>query len=339
MADGHGERGQRRPDEQPVAVGANGGRGATARQEPLPPLRQVVRPAGDEGFAHPAEQDFSRLLSYYRIRWVYEPTTFALAWAADGRPSQMFTPDFYLPDQRLYIELTTMRQRLVTRKNRKLRRLRELYPNVRIKLLYRRDYVRLLQAYPGPACPPCPCLPGRVLYSEAAIRARVAELAAAIAADWAGAGARERLEAPLLAIGVGRGSERFLAALVEGLTGLGIAVETDRIELSRYRTVAGDRRVRVRQGPREPVAGRRVLLVEDVVSTGLSLGYLAAWLRRRGVAGLEVCTLLDRRAARLIDVPVRYVGFEAPAELLVGFGLDLRRQFRDLPFIALLEPQ
>ena len=147
--------------------------GSPMSQPPLPCLREVVRPP-DGGFAHQAERDFSRLLSYYRIRWVYEPTAFALAWAADGRPVELFTPDFYLPDHRLYIELTTMRQRLVTRKNRKLRRLRELYPNVRIKLLYRRDYLRLLDAYPGPACPPGPCRVGRVVFSQAAIKTRVA---------------------------------------------------------------------------------------------------------------------------------------------------------------------
>lgn len=301
-------------------------------QPALPPLRQAVARGGDGAFAHPAERDFSRLLSYYGVRWVYEPTAFALAWADDGRPSQMFTPDFYLPDQRLYVELTTMRQRLVTRKNRKLRRLRELYPNVRIKLLYRRDYLRLLDAYACPARPAGPVRVGRVLFPEADIRARIAELVAAIAGDPIADAT------PLLAVGVGRGSARFLAALREGLVDRGVAVETDRVYLSRYRTLGGARRVRVRSGPLAPVAGRRVLLVEDVVSTGLSLAYLSAWLRRRGAETVEVCALLDRRPARLVEVPVRYAGFEAPADLLVGFGLDLRRQFRDLPFIAAVEP-
>jgi len=302
------------------------------RQPPLPLLRQLIRSPAD-GFAHPAERNFSRLLSYYGIRWVYEPTAFALAWAVDGRPSQLFPPAFYLPDPRLYVELTTMRQRLVTRKNRKLRRLRELYPNVRIKLLYRRDYLRLLDAYPGPARPPGQCQVGRVLFSASAIQARVAELASAIATECAGGDGA----APLLAVGVGRGSEHFLGALVAAIRQLGTAVEADQVELSRYRIVGGSQRVRVCRAPCANVSGRRVLLVEDVVSTGLSLAYLGSWLTRRGAAGVEVCTLLDRRAARLVDVPVRYVGFEAPADLLVGFGLALRRQFRDLPFIATVE--
>lgn len=314
----------------------NRARGRSARvgtwQPPLPPMRQVVGLGDGVDFAHPAEDDFSRLLSYYGVRWVYEPTTFALAWAADGRPSQMFTPDFYLPDQRLYVELTTMRQRLVTRKNRKLRRLREIYPNVRIKLLYRRDYLRLLDAYAGPERPAGPCRVGRVLFSEAAIEGRVAELADAIATSV------ETDDRPLLAVGVGRGSDRFLAALGRMLRHLGVAVETDRVDLSRHRTYGGARRVRVRRGPVASVAGRRVLLVEDVVSTGLSLAYLSAWLHRHGAERVEVCALLDRRPARLVEIPVRFAGFDAPPDLMVGFGLHLRRQFRDLPYIAAVEP-
>jgi hypoxanthine phosphoribosyltransferase len=76
--------------------------------------------------------------------------------------------------------------------------------------------------------------------------------------------------------------------------------------------------------------------VADVVSTGLSLAYLTWWLRQRGARQVEICALLDRQAARLVEVPLRHVGFEAPNELLVGFGLHLRRQFRHLPFIASL---
>ncbi len=311
----------------------------TPRQPALPPLRDVMRPSlpDGDGFAHPAERHFSRLLSYYRIRWVYEPTTFCLARAADGRPAEQFTPDFYLPDQRLYIELTTMRQRLVTRKNRKLRRLRELYPNVRIKLLYRRDYQRLLDAYRG-ADPPPPGRVGRVLFGEDEIRARAAELASVIAADQAGVATAEGdRAAPLLVLGVGRGSEVFVQTLAPLLAANGLPVEIDRVVLSRYRGSTGTRRVRVRRGPSAALAGRRVLLVEEVVSTGLSLEYLCRWLRRRQVAGVDVCALLDRSTARLVDVPVRYAGFPAPDELLVGFGLSLRRQFRELPFIAAFE--
>ena len=78
-------------------------------------------------FAHQAEADFAELLNFYRIPWLYEPTSFAIEWDGDA-VTEMFTPDFYLPDQDLYIELTTMKQSLVTKKNRKVRLLRELYP-------------------------------------------------------------------------------------------------------------------------------------------------------------------------------------------------------------------
>jgi hypothetical protein len=97
-------------------------------------------------FHHASEAEFARLLNYYGIEWQYEPHQFPLQWR-DGRPTEMFTPDFYLTEYDLYIELTTMRQSLVRRKNRKLRVLRALYPDVNIKLLYRRDYQRLLERF------------------------------------------------------------------------------------------------------------------------------------------------------------------------------------------------
>lgn len=99
---------------------------------------------GATTFAHRAEAEFARLLEFYGIPWEYEPRSFALEWAADGHVTRMFSPDFYLPEYDLYIELTVMKQSLVRRKNRKLRRLRELYPDIQIKLLYRRDFHRLV---------------------------------------------------------------------------------------------------------------------------------------------------------------------------------------------------
>jgi hypoxanthine phosphoribosyltransferase len=97
-------------------------------------------------FANDAERECARLLDYYGVPWLYEPHTFALA-EEDGRVTEAFSPDFYLPEQDLYIEVTVMKQALVTRKNRKLRKLRERYPNVRIKLFYRRDIERLAQRF------------------------------------------------------------------------------------------------------------------------------------------------------------------------------------------------
>ena len=95
-------------------------------------------------FAHNSERQFAKLLDFYNIAWEYEPRTFALAWDRDGRPSQAFTPDFYLPAYDVYIEITTLNQKLVTKKNRKARQLRELHPEVDIRVLYQRDYLHLL---------------------------------------------------------------------------------------------------------------------------------------------------------------------------------------------------
>jgi hypothetical protein len=98
-------------------------------------------------FAHPSEAEFASILDFYQLAWEYEPRSFPLRRDAEGRVIESFTPDFYLPDIDLFIELTTLKQSLVTKKNRKLRRLREQYPEINIKLLYNRDYRNLLFKY------------------------------------------------------------------------------------------------------------------------------------------------------------------------------------------------
>ena len=98
-------------------------------------------------FAHNSERQFAKLLDFYGIEWEYEPRTFVLEWDREGRPAQAFTPDFYLPGHDLFIEITTLNQKLVTKKNRKLRRLQELHPDVKIKMFYQRDYLALLVKY------------------------------------------------------------------------------------------------------------------------------------------------------------------------------------------------
>ncbi|MCE5202989.1 MAG: hypothetical protein ABFC80_08420 [Coriobacteriales bacterium] len=95
-------------------------------------------------FAHASERVAAQILDFYRIRWEYEPTTFPIEWDRHGNVIASFSPDFYLPDLDLYIELTTMNQKLVTKKNRKVRRLKELYPDVNIKILYQKDFRKLL---------------------------------------------------------------------------------------------------------------------------------------------------------------------------------------------------
>ena len=108
---------------------------------------QAYRGAEPPRFANRIELECARILDWYGVPWEYEPRSFVLETDVEGRVTSAFTPDFYLPEQDLYVEVTVMRQSLVTRKNRKLRRLRELYPDVRVKLFYRRDIERLAQRY------------------------------------------------------------------------------------------------------------------------------------------------------------------------------------------------
>src|SRR5262245_27404749 len=98
-------------------------------------------------FVHPSEEQFARILDFYQVAWEYEPRTFPLKWDEAGNVTEAFSPDFYLPDQDLYIELTTMAQRLITKKHRKLRRLKELYPEINVKLINRADFKQMMLKY------------------------------------------------------------------------------------------------------------------------------------------------------------------------------------------------
>jgi len=98
-------------------------------------------------FAHASEAELARILDFYEVRWEYEPRLFPILWNTDGQVVESFSPDFYLPEMDLYLELTTLRQSLVRKKNRKLRRLRELYPMLHVKLFYARDFRALLVKY------------------------------------------------------------------------------------------------------------------------------------------------------------------------------------------------
>ena len=108
---------------------------------------QAYRGTEPPRFANRAELECAKVLDYYGVPWLYEPRTFVLEQDEEGRVTEAFTPDFYLPDQDLYVELTVMKQSLVTRKNRKLRKLRAAYPDVKIKLFYKRDLERLAQHF------------------------------------------------------------------------------------------------------------------------------------------------------------------------------------------------
>ena len=301
-------------------------------QQAFPSLWRYVRPANDEQFAHPAERDFASILSYYRIRWSYEPTSFPLEWSGDGRATKLFTPDFYLPDLRLYVELTTMRQRLVTRKNRKLRRLRELYPDIRIKLLYRRDYHQFVDLYLQPEQAAGRSAPGRVLFSGEEIASRIESLAKEIATS-------DLVDAegePLLIVVSAPGADRFAAMLGDALAESGVAVAWESVRLTRSLKSERAGQVRLRKRPATDPRGRRVLVLTDVVNTGLSTAYLSEWFRKAGARNVAICALLDRSGARLVDVPLRFRCFDAPNELLAGFGLSLRPQFAELDAIHTL---
>ncbi len=136
-------------------MGTNSFKSNQSRLEPIPNQHD-----GPISFSHPAEEAFARVLDFYMIEWEYEPTTFPLEWDEDGRIITAFAPDFYLVEDDLYIELTTMQQRHVTKKNRKLRLLRELYPDVKCKLMYRKDIENLGIKYrlfeDGPLSKICP---------------------------------------------------------------------------------------------------------------------------------------------------------------------------------------
>jgi hypoxanthine phosphoribosyltransferase len=297
-------------------------------------LRWLLQP-NDDRFAHPAEIELARLLTFYGVRWAYEPTTFAVRWGRDGRPVEFVTPDFYLPEHDLYLELTTMRQRLVTRKNRKFRLLRETYPNVRVRLLYLRDFKRLRDVY-GSGHVEREARVSAVLYAERDVESRIAQLADQLIEAWGGKLASDRDQRPLL-IGVGSGSDRFLASLGENLRGLGVPVDLDRVALTSIAAGSQPNRVRVSRPPTTSLAGRAVTLVQEVLSTGLSATFLTAWMRRHGAAAVETCALMDREAARVVDVPVVCRGFAVPDVPLAGFGLARRHEFRDLPYIAAIE--
>jgi hypoxanthine phosphoribosyltransferase len=278
-------------------------------------------------FAHPSEEEFAHLLDFYQIEWVYEPRSFALNWEGD-RITEMFTPDFYLPGLNLYVELTTLKQSLVTEKNRKLRRLRQLYPEVSITLLYKRDFERLLAKY---GCGPLAQLRGRgvsqVLYSSAEIQQRVRELAEQISKDYA--------EHHPLMVGVLRGVFCFMADLIRQMT---IPVDVDFMAISYYG--GGDSSVvKIIKDLDLSVAGRDIIMVEDIVDTGMTLNYVLNHIKAKGPSSLAVCTLLDKPVRRLADIHLDYVGFKVPDKFVVGYGLDYGEEYRNLPFIGVLEPE
>ncbi len=169
----------------------------------------------------------------------------------------------------------------------------------------------------------------QILLSEAAIAGRVAELGRQLQADYQG-------KEPLL-IGILSGSFPFIADLVRAVN---LPLEVDFMAVSSY----GDRTsssgvVRILKDLNSSIAGRHVIVVEDIVDTGLTLDYLIQNLQTRHPASLKVCALLDKREARKREVEVDYFGFHCPNEFVVGYGLDYRGRYRNLPYIGVLRPE
>lgn len=168
----------------------------------------------------------------------------------------------------------------------------------------------------------------RILYTQEQIRQRVMELGQAISRDYAGRN-------PLM-IGVLKGVVFFMADLLRELT---IPAEVDFIAVSSYSPEAREHgMVRLMKDLETSISGRHILFIEDVIDTGLTLNYLLQNLRARQPASLEVCVLFDKSSSRLLDIPIKYKGFDLPPYFVVGYGLDFREKYRNLPFVGLLSP-
>ncbi|MBL7209806.1 MAG: hypoxanthine phosphoribosyltransferase [Dehalococcoidia bacterium] len=308
------------------ALQAGHSKTVTKRREPRETPEAPASSLRPSSFGHPSEEEFARLLDFYRIEWLYEPRSFPLAWDGD-KVAEMFTPDFYLPELDLYIELTTLKQSLITEKNRKLRRLREVHPEVNIKLLNKKDYLRLLAKYGYGALGETK-VEGidRVLFSHTQIERQTKALATRISRDYVGR--------QLVLVGILKGVICFMADLMQHIS---LPLTVDFMAISYYGGDA-DPAVKITKDLDTSIAGLDVLMVEDIVDTGMTLNYVLNHLSSHKPATLHVCTLLDKRARRLADVPLDYIGFEVPDEFVVGYGLDYHGEYRNLPFIGALNP-
>jgi len=168
-----------------------------------------------------------------------------------------------------------------------------------------------------------------ILFSTEQIEERVRAMGAEISMEYAGRN-------PLL-VGVLKGVLFFMADLLRSIS---IPVEVDFMAVSSYSPEARERGlVRLVKDLETPLVERHVLFVEDVVDTGLTLNYLLQNLRSRKPSSLEVCTLFNKSQHRLINIPIKYEGFELPDLFVVGYGLDYRERYRNLPFVGLLKPE
>ena len=168
-----------------------------------------------------------------------------------------------------------------------------------------------------------------ILISEEEIQNRIAELGAQISQDYAGQS--------VLLLGILKGSVIFMADLMRQIT---IPHEIDFLAISSYgkgvRESTGV--VRVVKDLEDPVVGKNLLIVEDIIDTGHTLSYLIQLLQARGPASLKICTLLNKSSRRVVDIPVDYVGFDIEDKYVLGYGLDMDEVFRNLPFVGTAKP-
>jgi hypoxanthine phosphoribosyltransferase len=170
---------------------------------------------------------------------------------------------------------------------------------------------------------------GETLISHERLQARISEIASEVSRDYAGR--------DLLMIGVLKGAVFFIADLMRQLT---VPCELDFMAVSSYgSSTHSSGVVRIQKDLDMPIAGRHVLLVEDIIDSGLTLSYLLKNLTSRGPASLEICTLLAKPGHRQLSIDSRYVGFELPDVFVIGYGLDHAERFRNLPFIAVLDAE
>jgi hypoxanthine phosphoribosyltransferase len=171
---------------------------------------------------------------------------------------------------------------------------------------------------------------GEILVSEEQLATRIREMGADVTRDYRGK--------DLLLLGILKGAVLFLSDLIRNIE---IPAEVDFMAVASYGSATKTSGVvQILKDLEEPVEGRDVLIVEDIVDTGLTLRYLLENLTGRGPRSVEVCALLSKREARVVDVPVRYVGFEIPNAFVVGYGLDYQQRYRGLPYVAeLVSPE
>lgn len=270
------------------------------------------RRKGGAQFAHPAEEYLAELLTFYGVAWDYEPTTFPLVNDQRGFVTTAFTPDFHLPEHKRYIEVTTMRQPLVTRKNRKLRLLRETYPEIDVRLLYRRDIARLTEIFAKNDAQADEV--GDLVYNGRELRSGIHDMVAKLRMNPAIYQGRPIV----LALGE---ESTVLAREVTAIPPQGFNDWDEDTLLSTPFILGGAKHVAFTQRAGRSVEGRTVILLASRVFTGLRLNAASSWLADQGAASVVSCALLHRSDATIVDVDLSHVVAPAPDGPIAGFGI------------------